>query len=373
MTVKKILVQGLTDNPGGIESLFLGYLSAIDRDKYQLDFLANTSTVAFEDKIEAYGSKIYKITPRRKSRSKFYGDLDAFFSAHAAEYDAIWENANSLANIDYLIYAKRFGIPIRIMHGHNSTNSEGLVRGLLHSVNRLRVRNVATHFFSVSDEASVWLYGRDYAKLPNYRVITNTIDAPIFSFSNRDRMVVRKHYGIDDDTVLIGNVGRLHPQKNQKLLLEVLSLFKAEGGKAMVIIVGQGELEAELAARARALGINDQVVFAGALDNVAPVYSAMDLFLFPSLFEGLGIAYLEAQANGLPCLISTGVPRFATVNENVRIVDLKASTREWVDKVSELIKVGRIKYNSIIDSPYNLASQKKLVEGLFSDSEDDMN
>lgn len=366
MTVKKILVQGLTDNPGGIESLFLGYLSVIDRDKYQLDFLVNTSTVAFEDKIEAYGSKIYKITPRRKSRSKFYGDLDAFFSAHAAEYDAIWENANSLANIDYLIYAKRFGIPIRIMHGHNSTNSEGLVRGLLHSVNRLRVRSVATHFFSVSDEASVWLYGRDYAKLPNYRVITNAIDVSSFAFSLADRKAVRERYMIGEGTLVIGNIGRLHPQKNQGLLLEVLAELVDRGIDAQAIIVGKGALEHDLRSKAAELNIADRVIFAGTTDNPALFYSAMDIFLFPSLYEGLSISLLEAQANGLPCLVSDGVTKSGIVNGNVRSISLNLTASEWASNALELQSSGRTAGNKMSGSRFDLDSQGGLFDELFA-------
>lgn len=362
---KKVLVFGMTDNPGGIESLLLNVLAAQDMSKVSFDFIANTTKVAFEDRLLDYGSKVYRVRARRDSRRAFYEDLRGFFERHAGEYDAIWQNTNSLANIDYLIYAKRYGIPVRIIHGHNSMNVEGMIRGALHRINRVRIRTVATHFWSVSDAASEWLYGKDYRQLPNYRVITNTIDARKFRFSRETRDRVRNELGVPQDSLLIGTVGRLHQQKNQGLFLEILGELVSQGTEAHAILVGDGPLREQLIAQSERLGVRGRTHFVGVVNDAKGYYDAMDLFLFPSLCEGLSIALLEAQANGLPCLISDGISSDGVVSPNVGVGRLSDSASLWADKALILANEGRLVDDKIHDTKFDVISNKGLFKGIL--------
>lgn len=361
---KRILVVGYTENPGGVESLMLSVLDSLSGSCIALDFLANTDRIVHEDTLRAYGSKIYSITPRRKNRMKFYADLRDFFRKHAYEYAAVWENVNSLANIDYLLYAKRFGIQRRVIHCHNSKNSEGFIRGVLHGLNRRRIRSIATDFWSVSDEASAWFYGSDFRTLPNYQVVTNSINASRFSFSQRNRDEARAELGVPEDAVLIGNVGRLHEQKNQGFMLRIIERLVIEGMNCWGLIVGSGELEQDLKSLVVRLGIQNRVIFTGALDSVAPLYSAMDLFLFPSLNEGLGIAFLEAQANGLPCLVSEAIPNKAIVSPLVLEQRLANTVDEWVHEARELLACGRTEGNCLIGTPFDQGNYLPLLDGI---------
>lgn len=359
---KRILVFGMTENPGGIETLLLNVLRSIQGSEIDLDFLTNAEQVAFEDELKSYGSRVFSVTPRRKSRRKFYVDLNRFFSEHAKEYDAIWENVNSLANIDYLIYAKRYGIPRRVIHCHNSNDTEGMIRGILHRINRFRVRDVATDFWSVSNEASRWFYGYDYEKLPNYKVVTNTIIASRFSFSREDRKRIRKRLGISEDTVVVGNVGRLHPQKNQELIVRVVACLNAQGANCACLIVGKGELEESLLKLSSKLGISDKMFLTGAVNDSAPLYSAMDLFLFPSLYEGLGIALLEAEANGLPCLLSDAIPSGALVSTRMRVCGLGSDVETWANAAMDLMSEGRLEGNCILGTRFDSGNYLPLLE-----------
>lgn len=366
---KRILVVGYTNNPGGVESLILNLLTVIDRDTLQFDFLSNCGKLAFEDQLRAYGSRIYYITPRHESRVAFYRDLNDLFAAHANEWIAAWENMNSLANIDYLKYAKRYGIPCRIMHGHNSKNVEGTVRGILHQINRRRIRRYATHFWSVSDEASPWLYGKDFRSLPHYRVVDNVIDIDKFAYSQKARAIIRKELGVPDGAILLGNVGRLHEQKNQKLLIDLVGSCVASGMDAYAAIIGQGALLQELQDQAVTLGIGDRVLFPGVINNTAPYYSAMDAFVFPSLCEGLGIAFLEAQSNGLPCLISDGVARDGILNKNVVVTSLNITLDGWMSALRNLLAQGRTREIDLRGSRFDLSKASDLFSDLLGDME----
>ena len=360
---KKVLVFGMTDNPGGIESLLLNVLAAQGSGGVIFDFLANTTKVAFEDKLLDSGSKVYRIHARHDDRRMFYRDLDLFFERHAAEYGAIWQNTNSLANIDYLIYAKRYGIPVRIIHGHNSMNVEGTIRGALHRINRMRIRSIATHFWSVSDTASEWFYGKGYKELPNYRVITNTIDAARFRFSEVNRNIIRSKLGLSSDVLLIGTVGRLHRQKNQKLIIDVVAELIRRGVEAHALLIGDGPLRERLINHADRSGVLSRTHFVGAVRETKEYYDAMDLFLFPSLCEGLGIALLEAQANGLPCLISDSIPLDGVVNPNVSVGRLSDSASQWADAALSLVGQGRLINSMIFGSKFDSA----LKVSLFAD------
>ncbi|MFT8636966.1 MAG: glycosyltransferase [Pseudoclavibacter sp.] len=340
-TPSRILVVGMTDNPGGIEALMMSLLGSDNIHDTQLDFLVNVEEVAFKNQLLSHNSRIYYVTPRHDNRLKFARDMHSFFEKHASDYAAVWENANSLANIDYLIYAKRYGIPERIIHCHNSSNSEGLIRGTFHAINRRRIRTYATRFWSVSDEASAWFYGPNFRQLPHYKVVNNAIDLERFRYDESSRVKIRTQFDLAPGTVLLGNVGRLHPQKNQSLILQTIAVASVQYPQMHAMFIGKGDLRQKLQEQAKTLGIEDKIHFVGAVDDVSPYYSAMDVFFFPSTFEGLPFALLEAQANCVPCLISTSITQTLILNHNIEARRITDSPSIWAEALSELIQRGR--------------------------------
>lgn len=364
---KRILVVGMTDNPGGIEAMIRSVIASTDPTVIRFDFLANVEKLAYEDELKAYGARIYHITARRVNRARFYRELDAVLEEHAREYIAIWENMNSLANIDYLIHAKRFGIPYRIMHCHNGNNTEGFVRGVLHAANRLRVRKYATHYWSASDDASRWFFGDDFRSLPNYRVVNNTIDVNHFAFDQQTREQVRASFGIQGSSLVLGNVGRMHPQKKQRFILDVVSELRKIGRDARALIIGEGKLRDSLETHASELGISDFVYMPGAVEDSAPYYNAMDVFVFPSEVEGLGIVLLEAEANGLPAVISDRVPRDAVLNSNVKTLPLEAPALEWASLAQQIADAGRTSELKVKGSRFDSSRQQHLFDEFISE------
>ena len=335
--MKKVLVFGMTENPGGIESVIMNYYRKINRDKVQFDFLSNSSFIAYEDEIKSLGGKVYFITPRKKNFLKFKLELNSFMCEHAKEYEAIWVNICMLSNIDYLVAAKKYGIPKRIIHCHNSANDGGKLKYCVHQYNKKRLAKYATHFWSCSESASSWFFDEKILHEPTYKVITNAIDVKKYSRDENTRKEYRKKFGVEDK-IVIGHVGRFHFQKNHHLLIKVFKCLSERESRYHLLMIGQGDLEQEIKEIVHKEKLDSRVTFLGARNDVDKIYQAMDLFLLPSQFEGLGIVALEAQAALLPCVLSDGVPDIVKVNDNVMFVSLKETPEYWACVVEKMLQ-----------------------------------
>lgn len=331
----KVLVFGLTENSGGVESFLLNYYRKIDKSKIHFDFLCNTyNEVAYEEEIKSLGGKVIHIAMRKKNPIKFYKELNEFLKIHAADYDAVWVNVCSLANIDYLKAAKKYGIRKRIIHSHNSRNMDSKARNFLHYINRKRIKHYATDFWACSNDAAKWFYKKEL--LPKAVLIKNAIELERVKFSEEKREKNRKELHITDRLV-IGNVGRLHFQKNQKFAFQVIKYLSNMIPNCVLLLVGQGEDENELRQEAKRLKIQDNVIFAGLQTDIGGYLSAFDLFLFPSIFEGLSLASIEAQVNGLPSLSSYGVvPNELKLTNNFKFKRLEDGPESWANEIRKM-------------------------------------
>ena len=365
-----ILVFGMTENPGGVESFIMNYYRRLDMSSFHFDFLCNSyDKIAYEDEILEKGSKTFHFAPRSKKPALFYKQLTSFFKNHAKEYDAIWVNVSSLANIAYLKLAKKYGIKRRIIHSHNSQNMDNRLRGTLHKLNKRVITRYATDFWACSEEAAEWFYGKE---IPRNRIeiIPNAIDVEKFRFSLTGRNEVRNELGWSDN-LIIGNVGRLHFQKNQKFIIKAFSEFHKVREDARLVLVGQGEDENDLKALVESLGLNEYVFFAGLRDNITDWLSAFDIFFFPSLFEGLSIAALEAQANGLPMLVGEGcVSKDTMILDSYQTCDLDGDIDAWVEKLNEADRIGRTPHEEVVKlflaHNMEISGQIEKIEGLFA-------
>lgn len=333
--VKKVLIFGMNENPGGVESFLMNYVRRFDQIRLHVDFLCNSmNPIAYEDELVQRGASVFHITARSQNPFKYYGELRQFFEVHAKDYDALWVNINSLANIDYLKQAKKYGIPVRIVHSHNSQNMDSRLRGKLHNYNKKRIAKWATDFWACSDKAAAWFYEGEALK--QAKIIPNAIDIEASRFFEAARQSIRQQYQLQDAYV-IGHVGRLHFQKNQDFILRVFAELVKTKSQARLVLIGQGDDEAMLKALADELGVADKVIFAGVQKNVSEWLSAFDLFFFPSKFEGLPLAPFEAQANGLPVLVSAeGVPEENKINPNVYFASLEKSPKDWAELIQKL-------------------------------------
>lgn len=370
----KVLVFGMTENPGGVESFLVNYYRKIDRTKIQFDFLCNThNEVAYENELKSLGGRVIHIAMRSKDPVKYRKELNMFMKQHASDYQAVWVNVCSLANIDYLKAAKKYGIKKRIIHSHNSQNMDNHIRKILHIFNRRKISNYATDFWACSDDAAKWFY--EGATLQSkVAIIKNAIELNSVGFSKEKREVLRSKYGISDKFV-VGNVGRLHFQKNQLFALEIMKYLSEKIPDSVLMLVGQGEDKKKLRQRAEELNMKDKIIFTGVQSDIGGYLSAFDLFLFPSLFEGLGIAGLEAQANGLTVISSYGViPEELKLTKNFYFKKLEDGAESWANEIEKLSSdLKRTDRNEIEQSftqaGFNINIEVKRLEKLLMETE----
>ncbi len=364
--MKKILVFGITDNPGGMESVIMNYYRYIDRDKVQMEFLCNTQKVAYESEILQLGGVIYRIPARKDGIGVFRKALKKFFAENGKRYTAFWFNTCSLANIDYLKEAKKAGIPCRIIHCHNAANGDSFLRGMIHKLNQRKAIRLATDYWSCSSDANQWFYGKkDIEKRPEYRLINNAIAAKEFVLDENVRAQYRKQLNIENKIVL-GHVGRFHFQKNQKFLIPIMKLLKERKVDAVLLLVGQGDDQKVIEQRVREEQLQDCVYFLGVRDDIKQLLWAMDVFIFPSVFEGLSLSILEAQAAGLPCIASDQISPKSKVEENFQFLSLDAQPSKWVEAILEALNCER-KDNCkcFVDAGLDIACEAKKMEDFF--------
>ena len=366
--MKKVLVFGITENPGGVESVIMNYYRHLDRSKVQFDFLCNTEKpVAYEEEIKELGGTIYRVTARSINRSKFKEDMNKFFLEHAQEYSTIWVNICSLANIDYLKYAKKFGIKYRIIHSHNSQNMDSKLRMLLHKANKCIISKYATDFWSCSEDSSKWFYSEKIIKSNKYLLVNNAIDTEKFKFNDEIRRKYRKKMNLENKFV-IGNVGRFHFQKNHEFLIDIFKEISKKQENAYLLLVGQGEEENKIKNKVESMNLKDKVAFLGIRNDVDSLLQAMDAFLFPSLFEGLPLALIETQANGINIYAaSEGIPTKAKMVDNFYFMSLKDSPEVWADKILEnKNKARELENPKIIEKMgYSIEHESKRLQKYF--------
>lgn len=308
---------------GGLETMLMNYYRAIDRTKVQFDFLTHRDFRAdYDDEIETLGGKIYRLPNLNPFSRSYLGALDRFFREHP-EYRIVHSHLDCMSAIP-LKAAKKHGVPVRIGHAHNSSQPRD-AKYLLKLFYKRMIAGQATQLFACSDEAGRWMFGN-----ADFRVLNNAIDAGKYAFDADIRSTVRRELGLPADALVVGHVGRFDPQKNHRFLVEI---FEKMPEDARLLLVGDGVLRPDVEQQAEALGIRDRILFTGVRTDVDRLLQAMDVFLMPSLFEGLPVSIVEAQAAGLPCLISDKVPIECKKTELVTQIPLDASPAEWAEAV----------------------------------------
>ena len=331
---------------GGAESFVMNLYRAIDKEKVQFDFVKHIEHKGvFEDEITQMGGKIYRC-PKYTGKNHFaYCKWwDSFFKEHP-EYHVIHSHVRSTASI-YLEIAKKNGL-VTIAHSHSTSNGSG-ISAIVKDMLQLPIRHTADYLFACSDKAGKWLYGEKATKQSNYRMIPNGVDLKRFAFCEKKRQQMRQELGIAEDTFVLGHIGRITIPKNHQFLVELFAEYHKENSNSRLLLVGDGELFETVQQQCTQLGISDVVIMVGSKTNTEDYYQAMDVFVFPSLWEGLGIVAIEAQANGLTCLVSENVPGEAILTENTKVLSIQ-SKGEWLDELKK-VSVGermQTKNNSI--------------------------
>ena len=344
---------------GGLETMIMNYYRHMDRSKVQFDFLTHRDFRAdYDEEIESLGGRIYRL-PRLVPWNKSYlRALDAFFEEHP-EYKIVHVHQDCLSSV-ILKAAEKHGVPVRIGHSHNSNQDKNL-KYLIKMFYKRKIPTYATQLFACGRESGEWMF--DGA---SYRVLNNAIDSNQYKYNAELRVQIHSRLGIGNDTFVIGHVGRFHLQKNHTFLLDVFAEVKKQRPNSVLLLVGDGDLRSEMEQKAVTLGIADGVIFAGVRSDVADIMQAMDCFVFPSLYEGLGIVAIEAQASGLPCLASDGVPTECDITNLIEHIPLKAGAAVWAERI--LAQAGRPRRDTseeIIRSGYDIEANAQWLQNYY--------
>ncbi len=318
----------------GIETMLMNYYRNIDRTKIQFDFLANKPKIGdYEEEIKALGGHIYRspgFMPQNIGRYMAYmrkildEDKDIrILHVHNESFGAF-----------ALVAARKCGMSNRLFHAH-STNIKHDFKYLYKCICKRLIPSNATMRLACSREAARFFFGSRVADSGDYLTIHNAIDLDKFEFSKGVRAQMRESLGLGDRFV-VGHIGRFSSEKNQSRLVEMLPEIQKLMPDAALLLVGEGELMGDVKRRAEELGVTDSVIFTGSVPDTYKYYQAMDVFVLPSLFEGLPVTGIEAQASGLPCLFSTGVPTEAACAENTAFLPLDADNGRWAKEIQLL-------------------------------------
>lgn len=319
---------------GGVEAVVMNYYRNIDRSKIQFDFICDSdSTNIPYDEIENLGGKVILIPPYQKA-VKYHKELKRVLKE--GNYKIVHSHINTLS-VFSLFAAKCAKVPVRIAHSHSTTNKKEWKKNLLKIIFRPFVKIFATDCMACTEHAGRWMFGNKAYDSGKVFVLNNAIDLNKFKYDEKIRKQKRKELNIKDDTLVIGHIGRFVAQKNHTLLIDIFNELHKKENNSMLLLIGQGPLIDNIRQKVELFKLSDSVKFLGQREDVNELYNVMDLFLFPSLYEGLGMVLIEAQANGLPCIASTEVPIIADISGNIKFCDLNANIEIWIRDIKKNI------------------------------------
>jgi glycosyltransferase involved in cell wall biosynthesis len=349
-------------NNAGTERVIFNLYENIDTTKVQFDFLVERPG-EMDEKINRLGGKIHYLYSENKH--KYYKDLVEFFQKHP-EYRVIHTHTHARMGI-VLKAAKKCDVPCRIAHSHNARTDLPKVAAFIKSLTSIPIECYSNYFFACSNNAAKWLFPHRVNKC---KILYNGINLEDYLFNNENRLKHRKALGISDNDFVMIHVGRFAKQKNHEFLIKILNQYaKSDDSNWKMLLVGEGPLESSIKSMVNDMKLSEHVIFLGNRSDVNELYSAADMFVFPSLHEGLGIVVIEAQASGLPCIVSDAVPPEADMEVGM----LKSlSLNENVEKWTELINANKqhiddrnSKRESILKGKYNIKLIAKQMQTFY--------
>ena len=347
---------------GGVEAVVMNYYRNIDHSKIQFDFICDDDSIDIPyEEIESLGGKIILIPPYQKVL-KYQKQLKEVLKA--GNYKIVHSHINTLS-VFPLYAAKKAGVPVRIAHSHSTTNKKEWKKNLLKLALRPFAKLYATNYFACTEHAGRWLFGDKEFEKGNVYILNNAIDIDKFKYNEEVRKQKRKELGIDDDTLVIGHIGRFVEQKNHRFLIDVFNEVHKKNKNSKLILVGQGPLEWKIRNKVKNMNLEENVIFLGQRRDVNELYHAFDMLILPSLYEGLGIVLIEAEISGVHCVCSEEVPRIVDITKKVQFISLGKTAENWSEKILNNYEIKNRKYilQDIDISDYDITKEaKKLVK-----------
>ncbi|WP_255464387.1 glycosyltransferase family 1 protein [Adlercreutzia sp. ZJ138] len=318
---------------GGLETFIMNMYRQINREKVQFDFLCHRQGEHdYDEEIRSLGGRIYRISRCNPLSLRYLKELDTFFSKH--HYKVVHSHINCMSSLP-LAVARRYGAAVRIAHSHSSRQDKDLKYPIKLMCKRF-IRHNATDLFACGVEAGKWMFGTS-----NFKVIRNAVDVSSYAFDKSVRSRVRDELEIESNALVIGHVGRFETVKNHAFIISVFATILDACPSAVLVLVGDGALRNNIEKQTISLGIFNSARFLGIRSDVSDLLQAMDCFLMPSIYEGLPLVLVEAQATGLPCLVSDSIPEDCDLGGKlVHRVSLREDVSLWAGRIMAISNVG---------------------------------
>ncbi len=362
----RVLQIGMTRNIGGLETYLMSQFNHLDRSQVTYDFVNITAEydIVFKEQILKAGSQIYGVKSRHSNPVQHYWQWIKLLHHIAPQYKGIVLNSNSLTYVFPIFLAKFFGIPLRIMHSHNTGYEQkiGFGKKLLIQFNKYLLKWGATNYFACSKLAGQWMFGNG----AKFKVIPNAIDCAQFQYNPIRRGKVRKKLQLGDNFV-VGHVGRFTYQKNHERVIQIFYEIYKQNKTARLMLIGDVVGDQSYLEKAKylvhKLGMDQAVLFLGMRKDVPQLMQAMDCFLLPSRFEGLPVVGIEAQAAGLPCFFSDTITKEVGITNLAYFTSLQVPSKKWAEIILKESTKNRVDTEeAIIEAGYEIGEASKRIE-----------
>lgn len=356
-------------NRGGTETMLMNLYRNIDKSKVQFAFISFSKDQAhYDEEIKSMGGRIiYVPQPRILGLNKAVRDLLEVINKYGP-YKVV--HAHTLFNSGIgMIAAKKANIKIRITHAHTTADNEkSFIRKIYIKYMRSIINKNSTHLLACSDEAGKYLFGEKSTQYSNYIFFSNLIDYKKIFNVNQEKTIQFKRDNDLNDKLVIGHIGTLKIAKNQKFLIEITNYLVNKNHNIKLLLVGEGTMREELECLAKEYKIEEDIIFVGLREDIDVMLSSMDVFVFPSIYEGLGLVLLEAQAAGLPCLVSQAIQPEADINLGlIKQLNLGDGVEKWSNAILEMNNYSKLDKETIQDAFENSDySTEKCINKLMS-------
>lgn len=355
---------------GGQESFVFNTIGAMNRENLKIDFLTPyyVDNPKYQRFIKQIDGNLYKFNLKfepGKSRVNLIRPLEQFLKTH--HYDVVHIHSGSISVLGFCaLIAKKQKVKKVIVHSHMAGTNESLKHKILKQFMAPLFRFSATDFCAPTKEAGAWQFSSTIVK-NKLNILRNGIDMSLFSFDEKQRMIMRKQLNLTEKTLLIGNVGRLDSNKNQVFLVKVFNELLKYKKDSKLLLIGDGlDYKKRLDVIIQKNHLKNFVIFTGNVNNVFDYMQAMDVFVFPSKFEGLGIVSIEAQGTGLPVVASNQIPKEIKMTDSVHFMSLNDDVERWASEILKLSKSKRTDFNlATAHSEYDIKNTSKVLRDLY--------
>ena len=354
--MKRLLCILSSLDAGGAETFMMKIFRSLPKD-YKIDFIVSTNSGFYEKEVMELGGRIYRVPLRTKQPIKTFKAI--YDVVKNNNYMHVLKLCDTPIGVYDLLAAKMGGAKVLCVRSCNAGSFNSKLGRLVNDLLRPLLNFITDVKIAPSRLAAEFTFGKAAVKAGKVKFIHNGVDLNVYKYDEENRRKVRREFGIADEQFVVGHIGRFNQQKNHKFLIEVFVEVLKQQPNALLMLVGDGEKKSEIKEQIDALGIGKSVVFTGIRSDVPALLSAMDVFVFPSFYEGMPNTVIEAQATGLPCVIADTITKEAGFTGLVKYISLQFSSHEWANRVIDSCKKSRIDtQNEFIKYAYDIDSVK---------------